>query len=50
VQRRYYVARRRKHLLDPARTAAGLPIGRSLRGTKTVSSKLRDGGEPRSRR
>ena len=29
VQRRYYVARRRKHLSDPARSAAGLPIGRS---------------------
>jgi uncharacterized hydrophobic protein (TIGR00271 family) len=32
VQRRYYVARRRKHLMDPSRTAAGLPIGRSMRG------------------
>jgi uncharacterized hydrophobic protein (TIGR00271 family) len=31
IQRRYYVARRRKHLRDPARTAAGLPIGRSAR-------------------
>ncbi len=29
VQRRYYVARRRKHLSDPARSAAGLPIGES---------------------
>jgi uncharacterized hydrophobic protein (TIGR00271 family) len=29
VQRRYYVVRRRKHLSDPARSAAGLPIGRS---------------------
>jgi uncharacterized hydrophobic protein (TIGR00271 family) len=29
VQRRYYVARRRKHLSDPARSAAGLPIGQS---------------------
>jgi uncharacterized hydrophobic protein (TIGR00271 family) len=36
VQRRYYVARRRKHLLDPSRTAAGLPIGRSMRGSKQV--------------
>jgi uncharacterized hydrophobic protein (TIGR00271 family) len=33
IQRRYYVARRRKHLMDPARTAAGLPIGRSARWT-----------------
>jgi uncharacterized hydrophobic protein (TIGR00271 family) len=31
VQRRYYVARRRKHLMDPVRSAAGLPIGRSAR-------------------
>jgi hypothetical protein len=36
VQRRYYVARRRKHLLDPSRTEAGLPLGRSLRGTTEV--------------
>jgi uncharacterized hydrophobic protein (TIGR00271 family) len=33
VQRRYYVARRRKHLMDPIRTEAGLPLGRSTRGT-----------------
>jgi uncharacterized hydrophobic protein (TIGR00271 family) len=31
VQRRYYVARRRKHLMDPVRTEAGLPVGRSMR-------------------
>ena len=30
IQRRYYVARRRKHLSDPTRSAAGLPVGRSL--------------------
>jgi uncharacterized hydrophobic protein (TIGR00271 family) len=36
IQRRYYVARRRKHLLDPSRTEAGLPLGRSLRGTTEV--------------
>ena len=29
VQRRYYVARRIKHLSDPSRAAAGLPVGRS---------------------
>jgi uncharacterized hydrophobic protein (TIGR00271 family) len=29
VQRRYYVARRVKHLSDPSRAAAGLPVGRS---------------------
>jgi uncharacterized hydrophobic protein (TIGR00271 family) len=33
VQRRYYVTRRRKHLMDPSRTEAGLPLGRSLHGT-----------------
>jgi hypothetical protein len=31
VQRRYYVTRRRKHLMDPARGEAGLPVGRSAR-------------------
>ena len=30
IQRRYYVARRRKHLSDPARSAAGLPVGHSV--------------------
>jgi uncharacterized hydrophobic protein (TIGR00271 family) len=36
VQRRWYVARRRRHLLDPAREAAGLPMGRSRRGTTVI--------------
>jgi uncharacterized hydrophobic protein (TIGR00271 family) len=31
VQRRYYLARRRRHLEDPSRAAAGLPVGRSAR-------------------
>ena len=31
IQRRYYVARRRQHLGDPSRAAAGLPVGRSAR-------------------
>jgi uncharacterized hydrophobic protein (TIGR00271 family) len=31
VQRRWYVARRLKHLRDPVRGEAGLPIGRSAR-------------------
>jgi len=30
VQRRYYVTRRVKHLSDPSRAAAGLPVGRSV--------------------
>jgi hypothetical protein len=36
IQRRYYVTRRRKHLMDPIRTEAGLPLGRSMRGTTEV--------------
>ena len=36
IQRRYYVVRRRKHLMDPIRTEAGLPLGRSIRGTTEV--------------
>ena len=31
IQRRYYVTRRREHLSDPHRAAAGLPVGRSAR-------------------
>ncbi len=31
IQRRVYLIRRRKHLRDPARSAAGLPVGRSSR-------------------
>jgi uncharacterized hydrophobic protein (TIGR00271 family) len=31
VQRRYYVTRRRQHLMDPVRGEAGLPVGRSTR-------------------
>jgi uncharacterized hydrophobic protein (TIGR00271 family) len=31
VQRRYYVTRRRRHLHDPRRAAAGLPVGHSAR-------------------
>lgn len=34
IQRRYYVTRRRKHLEDPQRAAAGLPVGRSLHEKK----------------
>jgi uncharacterized hydrophobic protein (TIGR00271 family) len=34
IQRRYYVMRRRKHLQDPSRAAAGLPIGRSARAKR----------------
>jgi uncharacterized hydrophobic protein (TIGR00271 family) len=34
IQRRYYVARRRKHLQDPSRAAAGLPVGRSVRSRR----------------
>ena len=31
IQRRYYVARRVRHLSDPTRAAAGLPLGHSLK-------------------
>ena len=34
VQRRWYVARRRKHLRDPVRDQAGLPVGRSVRSRR----------------
>ena len=34
LQRRFYVSRRRRHLDDPMRTAAGLPVGRSARKAK----------------
>jgi uncharacterized hydrophobic protein (TIGR00271 family) len=36
LQRRFYVSRRRRHLKDPAREAAGLPVGRSRRSQRTV--------------
>jgi hypothetical protein len=36
VQRRWYVSRRRRHLKDPARKAAGLPLGRSRRGSVMI--------------
>jgi uncharacterized hydrophobic protein (TIGR00271 family) len=36
IQRRWYVHRRRRHLMDPIRTQAGLPLGRSARGTTKV--------------
>jgi uncharacterized hydrophobic protein (TIGR00271 family) len=43
VQRLFYLRRRRKHLLDSSRQAAGLPLGRSRRGHR------RDQREPGSR-
>ncbi len=44
VQRRWYVTRRRRHLRDPARRAAGLPVGRSRR----VSDQPRETTTPRA--
>jgi uncharacterized hydrophobic protein (TIGR00271 family) len=35
VQRRWYVMRRRKHLKEPSRRAAGLPVGHSARKAKS---------------
>lgn len=43
VQRRLYVSRRRRHLGDPARQAAGLPVGRSRRARGPAT------GEPEAR-
>ena len=40
VQRRWYMTRRRAHLIDPAREAAGLPLGRSKSGTVAIGSQL----------
>jgi uncharacterized hydrophobic protein (TIGR00271 family) len=34
IQRRFYVARRRKHFFDEAREAAGLPLGHSRRAPR----------------
>ena len=39
VQRGHYARRRRRHLVDESRTAAGLPIGRSRRGTHQMDQK-----------
>jgi uncharacterized hydrophobic protein (TIGR00271 family) len=44
VQRLFYVRRRRRHLFDEAREAAGLPVGRSRR------AKTPAGGEPTASR
>ncbi len=41
LQRRWYVMRRVRHLRDPARRAAGLPVGRSRRGRQRPAA-----GEP----
>ncbi len=35
IQRRWYVKRRRKHLSDPSRSAAGLPMGESTHKRRT---------------
>jgi uncharacterized hydrophobic protein (TIGR00271 family) len=39
LQRQYYLSRRRKHLKDPIRKEAGLPMGRSARGSVVLSDK-----------
>lgn len=41
LQRRWYVTRRVKHLDDPARAAAGLPIGHSRHGRVLRGAQLR---------
>jgi uncharacterized hydrophobic protein (TIGR00271 family) len=39
LQRTLYMRRRRKHLTDPMRRAAGLPMGQSLRGTSAIDAR-----------
>lgn len=39
LQRAVYLRRRRRHLLDPARAAAGLPYGRSRAGSTAVDAR-----------
>jgi uncharacterized hydrophobic protein (TIGR00271 family) len=39
IQRQYYLHRRRKHLRDPIRRTAGLPMGRSRHGSVVLSDK-----------
>jgi uncharacterized hydrophobic protein (TIGR00271 family) len=39
VQRRYYMSRRKRHLRDPVRQEAGLPMGRSRRGSVVLSDR-----------
>ncbi|MEX2253376.1 MAG: DUF389 domain-containing protein, partial [Thermoleophilaceae bacterium] len=41
-QRLYYLRRRRRHLSDPARTGAGLPLGRSRRAGSATFETPRD--------
>jgi uncharacterized hydrophobic protein (TIGR00271 family) len=49
LQRLFYVRRRRAHLHDTAREAAGLPLGRSRRSGRTAVGGSR-GGEPEAPR
>jgi uncharacterized hydrophobic protein (TIGR00271 family) len=43
LQSRLYRRRRKRHMVDPARAAAGLPIGRSKRGTLVLDTKEIEG-------
>ena len=47
VQRRFYVRRRVAHLSDPARRAAGLPMGRSAKATTRSRSSSEPERSPR---
>lgn len=45
IQRQFFLRRRRRHLLSPERQAAGLPYGRSARGSMVVdASRFQRGG------
>ncbi len=41
IQRRFYQRRRRAHLHDEVREAAGLPVGRSMRGPKPPPERVK---------
>lgn len=48
-QRLFYIRRRKKHLVDPGRALAGLPVGRSRRGSIIVDTKEFEKSEPAPR-
>jgi len=46
LQRRWYLVRRRRHLSDPARERAGLPMGRSRHGRRPPGSRSAAAASP----
>jgi uncharacterized hydrophobic protein (TIGR00271 family) len=49
LQRLFFIRRRKKHVMDPSRALAGLPIGRSRRGSIIVEAKDLEKSEPAPR-